>query len=562
MLFSKISASALAVVSTVFFDVVVAKYAITGVHTGVDATTGYRPPRREINELALDKPQFSLYIQALNDMMNVDEHNLTSYFQLSGIHGLPYISWDDVNPISPNSGLRTGYCTHGNTLFATWHRPYLALYEQVLAQHAQTIAKTYKSAEYQTAADNLRMPFWDWALPGSRFPTIMKSPTVQITTPNGTTTVNNPLFNYKFLQRPEPTEWFPANDPISAKAATLRHPDANDVQHDETIDQALAEENSFLANQVWDVFAQTRDFDSMSTSGNGGPNFETPHGEVHVLVGGDGHMTQVAWSGFEPTFWLHHANVDRQVAMWQAIYPDAWLTNVRSPSGTWTILPNSIVGQSTPLTPFTMGDGITPYTSITARYTKNFGYSYPDVKDWLFSDPASLKANVTTQVNQLYNPTGSFGAFRSSTKRSTYLPSNTTTQSKETHAWSISVKVPNSAVDQAFSVKISMCDIYVGSLSILSVPGTVEREAGAYRVTHGQFNLGSALEGVDPDDVPAVIEHLKGKLRWEVVKIDGCVVDEVEGLELEVADRVVEVAEDISKFPTYGERTVHADVMA
>jgi tyrosinase len=91
--------------------------------------------------------------------------------------------------------------------------------------------------------------------------------------------------------------------------------------------------------------------------------------------------------------------------MWQAIYPDPWMVNETSPCGTWTIYPNTIVGETTTLTPFTTGDKTTPWTSKSARYTKVFGYSYPDVQDWLMT-PAQLSANVTARVNQLYNPDG------------------------------------------------------------------------------------------------------------------------------------------------------------
>ena len=31
-------------------------------------------------------------------------------------------------------------------------------------------------------------------------------------------------------------------------------------------------------------------------------------------------MSPASYAGFDPVFWLHHANVDRYVAMWQAIY--------------------------------------------------------------------------------------------------------------------------------------------------------------------------------------------------------------------------------------------------
>ena len=51
---------------------------------------------------------------------------LNRYFK--GIHGAPFIQWDDVQ----GSG-STGYCTHGSNLFGPWHRPYVAVFEVSLA---------------------------------------------------------------------------------------------------------------------------------------------------------------------------------------------------------------------------------------------------------------------------------------------------------------------------------------------------------------------------------------------------------------------------------------------
>jgi len=42
----------------------------------------------------------------------------------------------------------------------------------------------------------------------------------------------------------------------------------------------------------------------------------SPHGSVHGRVGGN--MGSVPYAGFDPIFWLHHANVDRLWAVWQA----------------------------------------------------------------------------------------------------------------------------------------------------------------------------------------------------------------------------------------------------
>ena len=124
-----------------------------------------------------------------------------------------------------------------------------------MAEYAQTFAKSYNSPEWQAAADQLRMPFWDWASLPSRFPPVMKTPTIQITTPTGVQNVKNPLYRYQFLNHPEPAEWFP-NDPsdsdyyLGSKPWTLRNPDQSDNQRDEVTDQILADDGPSLTSQV------------------------------------------------------------------------------------------------------------------------------------------------------------------------------------------------------------------------------------------------------------------------------------------------------------------------
>jgi len=295
----------------------------------------------------------------------------------------------------------------------------------------------------------------------------------------------------------------------------------------------------------------------MSTTGNGGNAFEGPHGNVHVMVGGNGHMTYLSFAGFDPSFWLHHVNVDRQIAMWQAIYPDQWLQPEVSSSGTWTIYPNTQVDENTPLTPFTTGDGQTLYTSDTSRFTKNFGYSYPDVPYWQFSNPADLSTNVTARVNQLYNGDGHLGAWPA--KRSVGV--HGIEKRATDREWSVTVIVPNAAVNEPFSVRLTVGSTLVGKLVVLSTPTKVELDAGVHRLTHAEYTLKNVLSGVDSSDVPTVVAHLKGNLKWNVVKnSDGSVVGDVQGLQVEVADEIFEPANDISKFPSYGDRTVHPEI--
>jgi tyrosinase len=298
----------------------------------------------------------------------------------------------------------------------------------------------------------------------------------------------------------------------------------------------------------------------MSTQGNGGNAFEAPHGAVHDIVGGNnGHMSYLSFAGFDPSFWLHHANVDRQISMWQAIYPDQWLQPEAAASGTWTIYPNTLLDENTPLTPFTTGDGETLYTSNTSRFTKNFGYSYLDVPYWQYPNPADLSANVTARVNQLYNSDGHLGTWP--TKRSMRVRG---VEKRATdREWSVTVQVPNAAVNKPFSIKFTVGSIVIGKMVVLSIPTKVELDAGANRVTHAEYTLKNALNGVDSSDVPTVVAHLKGNVKWSVVKnSDGSVVGDVEGLQVEVADEIVQPANDINKFPSFGDRTVHPEITA
>ena len=97
---------------------------ITGSTAGVNTLTGERPIRQNINELQSSGPAFDLYILALQQMEQQSQNSELSYYQVAGIHGLPYVEWDGVS-----GQYLLGYCTHQSILFPSWHRPYLALFE-------------------------------------------------------------------------------------------------------------------------------------------------------------------------------------------------------------------------------------------------------------------------------------------------------------------------------------------------------------------------------------------------------------------------------------------------
>ena len=105
----------------------------------------------------------------------------------------------DLTPLLQNA--YTGYCTHDSPLFITWHRPFLALYEQLLAQRVQAIAQQYlgrpDTAQWLNAANKFRIPYWDWA-ETQTMPEIVSQQQITITTASGSRTMANPLYTYRF----------------------------------------------------------------------------------------------------------------------------------------------------------------------------------------------------------------------------------------------------------------------------------------------------------------------------------------------------------------------------
>ena len=122
-----------------------------------------------------------------------------------------------------------------------------------------------------------------------------------------------------------------------------------------------------LHTMVYKLIAGQSDYAPFSNAGDHHPNpnnyvsLESIHDRVHVFVGGNGHMSYVPYSAFDPIFWLHHAwapsngqgrlkkqaysknrNVDRLFAIWQAIHPESYATPQVSAFGTFTNAPGSL----------------------------------------------------------------------------------------------------------------------------------------------------------------------------------------------------------------------------
>ena len=64
-----------------------------------------------------------------------------------------------------------------------------------------------------------------------------------------------------------------------------------------------------LTSSIYQMLTDVSDYSAFATvTGSNGSlaNLEAPHGGIHSMVGGFGHMTDFTVSSYDPIFWLHH----------------------------------------------------------------------------------------------------------------------------------------------------------------------------------------------------------------------------------------------------------------
>nr|BAE48754.1 polyphenoloxidase [Agaricus blazei] len=383
-------------------------------HLHVSPLGGGVQPRLEINNFVKDNHQFSLYVQALDRMYATSQGDFSSYFQVAGVHGYPLTAYDGaVGPqqFSPQNQW-TGYCTHGSTLFPTWHRPYVLMVEQILSGHAQQIADTYavdKDA-WKQAATQFRHPYWDWAANSVPPPEVISLPKVTITTPDGkNTSVNNPLMRYTF----HPVSDGGFHKPFSQWSTTLRQPDSTRSNAQENVAQlksVLKNAQSSITQATYDMFNRVTTWAHFSshTESSGGStsnSIEAIHDNIHVLVGGRGHMSDPSVAAFDPIFFLHHANVDRMIALWSAIRYNVWTSPGDAGDGTFTLAYEAAVDDATDLTPWRKTD-TEFWKSNEVTTTQSFGYTYPEFIGLDMNNRDAVNKTISQKVAQLYGPKG------------------------------------------------------------------------------------------------------------------------------------------------------------
>ncbi|KAG8953720.1 hypothetical protein FRC04_001924 [Tulasnella sp. 424] len=415
--------------------------------TGVVSPPGLQlnvAPRLEAHELVKDEKLFSLYVQAIKSKEDLAD----SYFQIAGIHGLPYVRWDGAGPEQP-AAAPAGYCQHLTTLFSTWHRLYCALYEQTINRHATDIAAEYKV---------------------------------------------------------DPEEWKMA----AAKPAFLIGTGPDVGRQFENTRRDVAE-----LFEVKDWF-----------------HLEAIHGILHGRIGGRGHMSYIPYAAFDPIFWLHHCNVDRTFALWQAINHKQWITPLTKDSDrTWVtdfntlvnentrtaraasgIRPNAVTGQSfgALITIFMVSKR--PTLQLSARPLVN-GLTPPAAAPAFAAPQANM---IAATANSLMSGAAAGVAALTGAAGST-SSAPAINRVPESMDWTVRIRCKQSDLLEITYILIYLGDIPDNEELCL----TDEHLVGSYDPFVNPYPKGcrNCVERVDVMDVAAVEEYLKENLKWAIRKV-------------------------------------------
>ncbi|KJA16020.1 hypothetical protein HYPSUDRAFT_148428 [Hypholoma sublateritium FD-334 SS-4] len=526
-----------------------AHYLVTGV-------PGNPCNRIEIHDFVKNEKFFSLYVQALNMINQYSRDNVESFFQIGGIHGRPHEAWSGATA-SDNAGKYLGYCTHGSTLFPTWHRPYVMLLEQVLQKRAVEIANTYKvnTAAWKEAARTIRFPYWDWAIHATPPSEVISSNRVTITDMNGTKRqVDNPF--YSFVFPPNEINDFEGN--YRVWPTTLRRPMSTDAGAQSNVPELInvlnaavedVQENTYtMLTRVtsWEKFSNTQLDDNPVTS----TSLEGIHNGTHYRVGAtsvpglSGHMGNNDVAAFDPIFFLHHANVDRMISLWSALHPGVWVAPGDSADGTATIAENTLIDTKTPLSPF-WKTKTSFWTSAEVGNTQSLGYSYPEFDGLDLKNAVAVKAAIAAKVNMLYGASGTYGAIPQ-IPGAPQVPTPAPSTKCPAHGkwdWTARIRVKKFEVGCSFQIVLFLGTVpsdpkqwnlsprVAGTYCILvneSVSNCANCASQSEFVEQGYIPLNrgiSKLSGLSSLDPAGVVAYLTANLYWKAQKVDGTPAD-------------------------------------
>lgn len=294
--------------------------------------------RRSVNNMSPDDPDLETYRDFVDLMKNKPQTDQVSWLSFANQHG-------DENNFK--------YCPHGDWYFLPWHRGYVEMYE--------------KAAAVLTKNPKFAMPYWDWT-------TLRELPAT--------------FTDETYKGKPNSLYVPGRGDDPSMVRNSLTGPNAlTDALVGPEVMRRIYKET------VFEVFGTTRNPQQNNLNpkwvpmggGNQGILERTPHNNVHNNIGA--YMPQTN-SPRDPIFMMHHSNIDRIWAYWNA------LGRKNSTDPLWLNMPftNNYISPDGKL-----------YTRIVKNLqnTKALGYTYDNMPK-----PDNIKANLTRTKNlsALFNP--------------------------------------------------------------------------------------------------------------------------------------------------------------
>ncbi|MEM7086030.1 MAG: tyrosinase family protein [Bacteroidota bacterium] len=231
--------------------------------------------RKNINDVqGVEKENL---LKAFQGIMDLDNDDPNSFYQLGGIHWYP----------------GNTYCEHHIHPFLAWHRAYILQFENALRSIP--------------GCEDVTLPYWD--ISDDRYPEIFSE---------------GPFANYivpeEFLEQ---YPWEVTNGSLKADGSIIRYDEATynenkwkyirDATHDPT------NKNKVYLDKIIQ-FPTWNAFNGINTEGNyvASESLMHAHDMIHNSNGPTTANQDV--TGFEPVFWLFHANWDRLMWQWQKLH--------------------------------------------------------------------------------------------------------------------------------------------------------------------------------------------------------------------------------------------------